>query len=108
MTPTHKVFYKGNMIKAEKFVDKIKGVTFINYNGSVLYNILLEEHEKMIVNNMIVETLHPENRIAKIYRYFAENNITGNKKNECIEFYNNEFEEMIQENKKQTIKTCKK
>ena len=27
----------------------------------------MEKHEKMNVNNMIVETLHPENIIAKLY-----------------------------------------
>jgi len=107
MTPTHKVFYKGHMIKAEKFVDKIKGVTFVNYNGCKLYNILLDEHEKMIVNNMIVETLHPENRIAKIYRYFAENNISGKEKNEYIETFNKACREINREIMKQT-KTCKK
>ena len=33
----------------------------------VLYNILLEKHDQMMVhNNLIVETLHPDNTIAKL------------------------------------------
>jgi len=28
----------------------------------------MENHETMIVNNMVVETLDPENRIALLYR----------------------------------------
>ena len=27
----------------------------------MLYNVLMEEHDKMVVNNLICETLHPEN-----------------------------------------------
>ena len=33
----------------------------------VLYNILLEKHDQMMVhNNLIEETLHPDNTIAKL------------------------------------------
>ena len=35
--------------------------------NKVLYNILLEKHDQMMVhNNLIVETLHPDNTIAKL------------------------------------------
>ena len=50
-----------------KIVNNKKKVYKIKYNGEILYNILMEKHEKMNVNNMIVETLHPENKIAKLY-----------------------------------------
>jgi hypothetical protein len=29
--------------------------------------VLLEEHDKMMVNNLICETLDPENGVAKVY-----------------------------------------
>jgi len=45
----------------------ILGIYPIPYSGEVLYNVLLESYEKMIVNNLIVETLDPENVIAQIY-----------------------------------------
>jgi hypothetical protein len=64
----HKVFYKGHMIKAKHLVERVENVTLTPYNGEPLYNILLEEHDKMQVNNLIVETLHPEHKVAKLYR----------------------------------------
>jgi len=69
ISQNHKVFCQGQMIKAKHLVDEVKGVTFVPYNGQVLYNVLLEEHEKMQVNNLIVETLHPEHKVAKLYRF---------------------------------------
>jgi len=69
ISQNHKVFYQGQMVKAKNLVDEAKGVTFVPYNGEVLYNVLLEEHEKMQVNNLIVETLHPEHKVAKLYRF---------------------------------------
>ena len=69
ISQNHKVFCQGQMVKAKHLVDEVKGVTFVPYNGQVLYNVLLEEHEKMQVNNLIVETLHPEHKVAKLYRF---------------------------------------
>jgi hypothetical protein len=39
----------------------------VKYSGQVLYNVLLKTHEKMVVNNMIVETLDPDNVVARLY-----------------------------------------
>ena len=61
----HKVLYKGEMIKARDLADMCKNVKKVSYNGETLYNVLLEKHGKMLVNNMICETLHPENIAAK-------------------------------------------
>jgi len=68
ISQNHKVFCQGQMIKAKHLVDDCN-VTLVPYNGQVLYNVLLEEHEKMQVNNLIVETLHPEHKVAKLYRF---------------------------------------
>ena len=62
----HKVFYKGEMIKARNLVDLCENVTFYPYNGETLFNVLLKKHDKMMINNLICETLHPENIAAKI------------------------------------------
>ena len=62
----HKVFYKGAMVKAKELVDMCEGVKRIPYNGAVLYNVLLKKHDKMMVNNLICETLDPKNIMAKI------------------------------------------
>ena len=61
----HKVLYRGEMIKARDLADMCKNVKKVSYNGETLYNVLLEKHSKMLVNNMICETLHPENITAK-------------------------------------------
>ena len=63
----HKVYYKGEMIKAKELVKVCKGVTKIPYTGETLYNVLMEKHDKMMINNLICETLHPENIMAKIH-----------------------------------------
>ena len=66
MTPGHEVLYKGKLVQAKNFVGRVDGVHTVPYNGKdVLYNVLQEQHGLMRVNNMIVETLHPENKVAK-------------------------------------------
>ena len=62
----HKVFFKGEMTKARNLVDLCENVTFVLYNGETLFNVLLKKHDKMMINNLICETLHPENIMAKI------------------------------------------
>ena len=63
----HKVYYKGEMIKAKDLVKLCNGVTKIPYTGETLYNVLMENHDKMMINNLICETLHPDNILAKIH-----------------------------------------
>jgi hypothetical protein len=67
ITMEHKVFYKGKMTEASKVTKKRQ-----KYNGEKLYNVLMEEHNKMSVNNMIVETLDPENTIGKVFKGLRE------------------------------------
>ena len=62
----HSVFYKGEMIKAKHLVRLCKNVKFIPYMGETLYNVLLENHDIMMINNLICETLNPKNIMAKI------------------------------------------
>ena len=72
MTRNHRVFYNGKMIEAKKFIDKVENVNNINYSGEILYNVLMEKSDKMLVNNLICETLDPENCVAKLYTYFKD------------------------------------
>ncbi len=76
----HKLFYNKQMVKAKHLVGKVDGVYNKKYNGEILYNVLLETHEKMLVNNLIVETLDPENIVAKLYN----GNYTDEEKNNII------------------------
>ncbi len=66
MTPGHEVLYKGKLVQSKHFVGRLDGVHTMPYNGKdILYNVLLEKHGLMRVNNMVLETLHPENKVAK-------------------------------------------
>ena len=51
------------------------------FTNEPLYNILMENHEIISVQNMSVESLHPENIIAKLYK----SNLPKDKKNKLIE-----------------------
>jgi len=63
----HKIFYKEKFIKAYKFVNHFEKVEKVDYNKEILYNVLMETYEKINVNNIICETLHPNNIIAQLY-----------------------------------------
>lgn len=63
----HKVFYEGKMKEAYTFLDKFENVYKVEYNGEMLYNILMEEHTCIRANHLICETLDPKNFIAKLY-----------------------------------------
>ena len=56
------------MLKAKLFLDKFSTVYKIDYTGEFLYNVLMEDDDKMMVNNLICETLSPTNNIAHIYK----------------------------------------
>ena len=70
VTKQHKILYRGKMIEAEKFLGHFVGVKKAKYNGGVLYNVLMEKHEVVSANNLVCETLHPQNIIAKLYTSF--------------------------------------
>jgi hypothetical protein len=62
----HEVFYKGKMMRSEDLVEKCEGVYRKKYERETLYNVLMEKHDKMMINNLICETLDPRNIMAKI------------------------------------------
>jgi hypothetical protein len=56
------------MIKARDYVSFCSNVTKVDYKDDLLYNILLETHDVMEVNNMVCETLYPFSMIALLYQ----------------------------------------
>lgn len=70
ITKNHEIFYNGNLVKAETIPN-----TKINYNGEILYNVLLEENGLIFVNNLICETLDIHNVISLIYDHPNKNGI---------------------------------
>ena len=75
---------KGNMIDAYKFLEYYDDVKKVDYNGEILYNILMEEHATVNVNNLVCETLHPDHEIAKLYK----NNYSEEYKDTVVMFMN--------------------
>jgi photosystem II stability/assembly factor-like uncharacterized protein len=67
ISPGHTLLYEGEMHQAKWFLEKFSKVKSIPYTGETLYNVLLKNHDTMNVNNLICETLLPENPIAKFY-----------------------------------------
>jgi hypothetical protein len=67
MTKDHKIMFEGRLVPAYRFLDYTDTVKKVKYNGETLYNILLADYGTMNVNNLMCETLHPENTIAKLY-----------------------------------------
>jgi hypothetical protein len=65
VSKNHLIYNNGQMIKAVDFVGKYRNVHKIKYDGDILYNVLLEKYDKILVNNLICETLHPRNAVAK-------------------------------------------
>jgi len=61
------------MVKAKKLVGNFeKNLNSISSEETFVYNILMEEHERMKVNNLIVKTLLPNHSQAV---QFKEKNI---------------------------------
>ena len=72
MTHGHEVLYNGQMRKAIEFVHTNDHVYKTKYRGDILYNVLMETHEIMEVNQLHCETLNPVNPIAKLYNLLKE------------------------------------
>ena len=85
MTLEHKVYYKGKMVKARELAH-LNGVYYVKYNKETLYNVLLEKQGKMVINNMIVETLNPRNILARL---IVNNKLSKIEKSNIVQGLNN-------------------
>ena len=63
----HGIIHNGKLIQANKFVGRLQGVYYKKYNNEILYNVLMEKHYIIKINNMRVETLNPLNFVAQLY-----------------------------------------
>jgi hypothetical protein len=86
ISKNHKIFYKEKMTKAKDFLGSQNGVYKVKYNKEILYNVMMEEHDKMSVNNMICETLDPENIIGKLH--IELQSFTPEKQRQVVQNYN--------------------
>ena len=88
----HLVFHNGMKMKAMDYLGKGYKVFKVRYNGEPLYNVLLEEHSKMLVHNLLCETLHPENLIARVYSSLS--NILPMYREDIVKSCNNYFDKI--------------
>jgi len=96
MSKEHKIYYNGKLIEAYKFIGHFDNITKIHYNGDILYNILMEKYDTINVNNLICETLHPNNIIAKLFT----SNLSQEYKNKLIIINNSIMKKEYKSNKK--------
>ena len=86
ISENHCILHNNEFIKARKFIDRFNKVYKIPYNGDILYNVLMEEHGKMLVNNLICETLDPENRLAQMFLFIQH--LTIDQQHHILKHYN--------------------
>jgi surface protein len=71
MSKDHKIEFQGALVQAYRLLDYTEQVKKVKYNEEILYNILLEQHDIMSVNNLRCETLDPTSPIGCLYRGVA-------------------------------------
>jgi len=84
----HNILYNGIMTRAFQ----IPGINYIPYKNEILYNVLLNTYSTITVNNITAETLHPNNRIALLYRHIIDNKISGLELKKLISEFNIKFD----------------
>jgi uncharacterized delta-60 repeat protein len=85
----HGIIHNNKLIQANKFVGRLPGVYYKKYNNEILYNVLMEKHYIIKINNMKVETLNPKNFVAHLYT----DNYTPEEKTKLILEMNKKTEE---------------
>ena len=60
LSQEHQVQFLERMLPAKDLVT-MKKADMVPYTGETLYNVLLETHDKMVVHNLVCETLNPTN-----------------------------------------------
>ncbi len=61
----------------------------VPYQGQKLYNVMLKDkHDYMRVNNLIAETLHPENEFVKHYISLKNKTCSSSEKSIIVKEYN--------------------
>ena len=90
----HQIYYDGKMLDADCFVLLNKAEAIPHTINKPIYNVLLDKHDKMITNNMIVETQNPNSMIGYLYNNFLLNDqISKQSINTAVNF-TNEFAKM--------------
>jgi alpha-tubulin suppressor-like RCC1 family protein len=95
MSMNHGLLFKGKWYKAQDMIGVVgekctsNKIYRIPYKkGTILYNVLLETHSHMLINNLIVETLNPLNEMVPLYNYFNTMKPSLLLQKACIKLFN--------------------
>ena len=92
----HKVMYKQQLVEAKKIYENEQKSNFliskIPNKNKYLYNILLEKHSKIKVNNLICETLDPSNIVAKLYNPTTK--MSNLKRNKVLKYLKSGYQQI--------------
>ena len=76
MSGNHRVVVNGQMKMARELLKarsvsgvKMHSINAIRYDGQPMYNVLMEEYNVILVNNMVCETLDPDNKMADLHAH---------------------------------------
>jgi hypothetical protein len=105
MSKHHKILHNGVMVEAKKFVGDFEYITKIEYTGEVLYNVLMETHDTMSVNNLICETLDPKTSIAQLYETLSKYEVDIDERDELIEYIITKLSNINNKKSQKCIKT---
>lgn len=96
MTRNHSVLYNGIMIKAGNLLSLSNPkIHTVPYNGQSLYNIVMDTHDRINVNNLICETLDPNSDVFKFLQVLHSVSNQPEVRNSLIKTYNSVIEEVI-------------
>ena len=76
--------YDKYMISAGYLVYMNENIEHVKNDGRAMYNILMKEYETVRANNMLVETLHPNNEMVKVFRYMKEKEMKKEERKELL------------------------
>lgn len=83
MTTRHRLYYNKKYVNGDDLVNmQLASYESIPRNTHV-YNVLLHNHDNMLINNMIVETQNPRAVIGKLYNNFLLNKSINKKTIAC-------------------------
>jgi hypothetical protein len=94
MSTNHKLVYNKKIVSAYELIGKNEKIYKINYNGEILYNILMEDYDNICVNGLTCENLHPLNRVAQLYLLLKQQ--PEEIHNYTINCYNDKFVKKIE------------
>jgi len=66
LSKEHKIYVNGKLFSPGNLVN-YKNIFKENYDNEIVYNILMKNHHLIFVNSLLCETLHPKNKLAKLY-----------------------------------------